>query len=107
MNFINKARFDEIVELGIKLARLSNLFFIKEVLNCAVLRIVFNVSLEVVTVHLLLFGKPAEEVGIVFGPSFPLAVKHALFSAFKIFWVAELSSFELFDLVEKTVKLLD
>ena len=107
MNFINKARFDEVVELGIKLTGLGDLFFVKEIFNYAVLRIIFNISLEIVTVHLLLLSQPAEEISIVLRPSFSLTVKHTLLSAFKIFWVAELSSFELFDLVEKTVEFLD
>ena len=107
MNLIDKARFDEVVELGIKLTGLSDLFFVKEILNYAIFRIIFNISLEIVTVHLLLLSQPAEEVSIVLSPSFSLAVKHTLFSAFEIFWVAELSSFELFDFVEKTIELLD
>lgn len=107
MNLINKARFDEVVELGIKLTGLSDLFFVKEILNYAIFRIIFNISLEIVTVHLLLFSQPAEEVSIVLSPSFSLAVKHTLLSAFEIFWVAELSGFKLFDLVEKTIELLN
>jgi len=56
VNLINKARFDEVVEFGIELAGLCNFLFIKEVLNYAVFRIIFNISLEIVSVHLLLFG---------------------------------------------------
>ena len=107
MNLINKARFDEVVELGIKLTGLSDLFFVKEILNYAIFRIIFNISLEIVTVRLLLLSQPAEEVSIVLSPSFSLAVKHTLLSAFEIFWVAELSGFKLFDLVEKTIELLN
>lgn len=107
MNLIDKARFDEVVKLGIKLTGLGDLFFVKEILNHAIFRIIFNISLEIVTVHLFLLSQPAEEVSIVLSPSFSLAVKHALFSALKIFWVAELSSFELFYLVEKTVEFLN
>ncbi len=107
MNFINETRFHEVVELGIKLTGLGDLFFVKEILNHAILRIIFNISLEIVAVHLLLLSQPTEEVSIVLGPSFSLAVKHALLPALEIFWVAELSSFELFDFVEKTVELLD
>ena len=107
MNLVNEARFDEVVDLGIKLTGIGHLFFVKEILNHAIFRIIFNISLEIVTVHLLLFSQTAEEVSIFLSPSFSLAVKHTLLSAFEIFWVAELSSFELFDFVEKTIELLD
>ena len=102
-----KTGLDEGEALGVEVTTCSDLASVDEVLDVAVLRLVFKVGLEVVSVELLLLGEASEEVGVVFGPSFTLAVEHPLLAALVVFRVAELAGVEFLDLVEEPVELLD
>ena len=73
-----------------------------------IIRVLFQVRLEVVTVLLLFLSEIAKEVGVVVDLTVLNAVLHTLLTALMRLWViAELASIELLNLVEETVELED
>lgn len=104
MGLILKAGFNEVVLLELELSLCCDGAIIELLSDNIVFGVGFEVSLEVVTVHLLFLSEASEEVGVVFGPSLALSLKHALLSAFVILGVNELSSSELLNLIEDAIK---
>ena len=73
-----------------------------------IIRVLFQVRLEVVTVLLLFLSEIAKEVGVVVDLTVLNAVLHTLLTALMRLWViAELASIELLNLVKETVELED
>ena len=80
MDLIKHVEFEEIVELGVELATLSNFGFITKLIDELVLWIVLKVCLEVVTILLFLFSQVAEEEGEVVVGSLTCAFGHPTLS---------------------------
>lgn len=107
MGLILKTGFDEVVLLELELSLCGDGAIIELLSHNIVFGVGFEVSLEVVTVHLLFLSEASEEVGIVFGPSLALSLEHALLSALVILGVSELSCCELLNLVECAIEAQD
>ena len=82
VNFIDHGCLDEIVELGVKLARLSDPSLVSESLNVFVLRILLNIRLEVVKIAGLLLSQITMEERKVVGLSLLDAFRHASLTTF-------------------------
>ena len=78
-----------------------------EVLDELVLRVLLDVSLEVVSVHLLFLGEVSKEVSVVVNPSFTLLVQHPLFPSLVVVGVGHCSCIELLNFVEDSIELHD
>ena len=104
VGLILETGLNEVVLLELEFTLSSDSALVELLGNNVVFGVLLEIRLEVVAVHLFLFSKPTEEVGVVLGPSLALSLEHALLSAFVILGVNELSGSELLNLVEGTIK---
>ena len=107
MSFLEKACVNEIVHLWVKHAgfcQIQTIYFIFEIF---IFTIVLQVSLEIVTILSFFLGKSAEEIREVFDLTHSFFVEHALFTAFVVLRVAELSCVEFLNFVEDAIELFD
>ena len=104
MGLFLEAGLNEVVLLELEFSLSSDGALIKLLGNNVVFGVALEITFEVVAVHLLFLSESSKEVGVVLGPSLALSLEHALLSAFVILGVSKLSSVELLNLVESTIK---
>ena len=80
---------------------------VKLLIDVVILWIDFQVSFEVISILLLLFGEISKEVGIVLSPSFSPPFEHSLFTSFVVIRISHGPSFVFLDLVEDSIELHD
>ena len=107
MSIVHLSIVDKVVESWIELALGSNVDLIKLLINPVVLWVGLQLSLEVVTILLLLFGQIAEEISVVGDPSLSLTVQHSSLSSLVVDNVSHCSGIELLDFVENAIELHD
>ena len=107
MSFLEKACVNEIVHLWVKHAGFCQIQTIDFIFEIFIFTIVLQVSLEIVTILSFFLGKSAEEIREVFDLTHSFFVEHALFTAFVVLRVAELSCVEFLNFVEDAIELFD
>lgn len=105
VGLILKTGLNEIVLLELELSLGGDGAIIEHISGNVVFGVGFEVSFEVVAVHLLLLGEASEEVGVVLGPSQAFSLEHALLSAFVILGVSKFPCGELLNLIENAIEL--
>ena len=83
------------------------MFVVELLIEVVILWIDFQLSFEVISILLLLFGEISKEVGIVLSPSFPPLFEHSLFTSFVVIRISHGPSFVFLDLVEDSIELHD
>jgi len=69
-----------------------------------IIRVLFKISFEVISVLLLLLGEASKEESVIRDPSLIFGLDHASFSPIVLVRVVEFASIELFNAVELTVE---
>jgi len=95
----------EVEVLGVHRAISGNIKFIELVLYVFILNLQLDISLEVVSILLLVFSKVTEEIGVVLSPSLILLLNHSLLSSFMIQWISHSSRIKLLNLVKHPIYL--
>lgn len=98
---------NKIVKSWIKLSGSSNVDFIEFLINPIIFWISFELTLEIVTVLLLLFSQITKEVSVVRNPTLSLPVQHSSLSSFVVDCISHGSGIELLNFVEDAVELHD
>lgn len=107
-HLVDHSCFDKVVKLGVKLTLRSNSSFISLLFNVFVLRVLFEIGLEVVTVASLFLGQVTGEECEIVGLTGLNSLGHSLLTTSMGLWVrAQLTSVELFNLVENAIELGD
>ena len=83
------------------------MFVVELLIEVVILWIDFQLSFEVISILLLLFGEISKEVGIVLSPSFSPLFEHSLFTSFVVIRISHGPSFVFLDLVEDSIELHD
>ena len=78
---------NEVVQCWVELSGVGNIEPVELLIDEVVFWVLLNIGLEVVAVLLLLLGQVAEEVSIILGPSFILALQHSLLTSLVVHWV--------------------
>src|SRR5574343_1841478 len=99
--------FNEFISIKSEFSTSCNVDFIEVFVKNIIFWFVFNISKEVVSIHLFFFSKTSEEVSVVVSPSFSLSLKHSEFSSFVVVWINELSGIVLFNFEEVSIESSD
>lgn len=104
MDFVLVRSLNEVEASRVELRLGCDFHIINHAFNDFVVRVVLIISLEVISVGLLLLSEATKEEGVVVSPPLTLPVKHAVLTSLVVFRVRELTGFELLNAVELSVK---
>jgi hypothetical protein len=95
---------NEVVTSRVHLSFSSDFHIINNSIKVFVIGVLLVISLEIITVRLLLFSEASKEESVVVSPSLTLSIEHAVLTSLVVFGVREFTSVEFFNTVKLSVE---